>query len=301
MASLESTFPPQALSDGLTSLVPEGMALPCDLGRYRLLERHAHHHSSELFRAEDLSTGRQVAIKAFTGQEASSGGKAFLKEGRALARLKHPRIAQIYDCLALGGIHCLVMEWVDGVPLTESFPAMEHPEKVGPVLEGIFAALEEAHRCGLVHRDLKPEHVLVTAKAEVKLIDFGLVKRFGAALDSLSSTPLALAWRGTPAYMAPEQIKGDVLDWRADQFSLAMVLTQWLCGRHPFYGSNPAVILHRIAYGEPDFASEGVRPRMEAVLRRALSKKADDRWPSLREFHSQLLMGWAELNGNSRR
>ena len=244
----------------------------------------------------DTAIGRQVAIKAFPRMKDSRGAAqtAFLKEGRALAILNHPHIAQIYDCLEIRGVPCLVMEWVVGVPLTE-IDTGTGQARIEAILRAIFSALEEAHRCGLIHRDLKPEHILAGEREGVKLIDFGLVKRFGTALDSLSSTPLEEAWRGTPAYMAPEQIKGGAVDWRADQFSLAIVLSEWLFGQHPFQGANPAIFLHRIAYEEPSFASGGQRnahPRIQSVLNRALAKRPDDRWPTLEAFRNRLFERW---------
>ena len=183
----------------------------------------------EVYKARDTRLDRIVAIKQLKGQHTAR----FQQEARAIAALNHPNICQIHDV----GQDYLVMEYIEGSPLKGPLAT---EDSIRLAIQ-IVSALEEAHGKRILHRDLKPGNILVTAKGSAKLLDFGLAK-----LVTDSDATQTLAVMGTPAYMSPEQAEGKPLDACSDVFSFGAVLYEMLSGRRAF-DSLAAVLRDRPA------------------------------------------------------
>ncbi|HYR61027.1 MAG TPA: PASTA domain-containing protein [Actinomycetota bacterium] len=209
-------------------------------GRYRVAARIGAGGMGEVFRARDQVLGRIVAVKVLPEQLAARPGfvERFRAEAQAAARVSHPNAVQVHDWGSSDGSYFMVMEYVRGRTLREVLAARGNvePAQAAALLGQVLAALEAAHASGLVHRDIKPENVLVTAAGEVKVTDFGISRM--AEQASTSSNLL-----GTASYAAPEQIRGETVDGRADLYAAGCVLYELICGAPPFEG-NVAHVLH---------------------------------------------------------
>ena len=224
----------------------------------------------EVYRARDTRLDRTVAIKV--SQEQFS--ERFAREALAIATLNHPHICTLHDV----GPDYLVMEFVDGTPLTGPRPMTEALRYAGQIAD----ALDHAHRRGVVHRDLKPANILVT-KSGIKLLDFGLAKKESPIQVDEATRTIAMTQAGTIMgtlqYMSPEQVEGKETDARSDIFSFGAVLYEMLTGKKAFDGTSPASVLAAVMKDEPQVPPELIGP-MEPVLRRCLAKDPDERWQS---------------------
>ena len=206
----------------------------------------------------------------------------FWREARAAARVNHPNICQIYEIGEDGGDLFIAMELLEGEPLSDRL--RQGPlsvSKAMPITLGMLSALSSLHQHGIVHRDLKPSNVFLTAHG-VKLLDFGLARPdIGSSLGpatGLTKTGLVM---GTPRYMAPEQVTGDTIDSRTDLFSVGAILYEMLAGKPPFGGRSVIEVLHATVHAQPAALSGSpVVAAVDRVIRRALSKRPDDRPPS---------------------
>src|SRR5690242_17173324 len=187
------------------------------LGPYEILASIGEGGMGEVWKARDTRLGRTVAIKQLKGEHTAR----FEQEARAIAALNHPHICQLYDI----GSDYLVLEYVEGETPKGPLPPAE---AVRLALE-IAGALEEAHRRGILHRDLKPANILVTTRGGAKMLDFGLAKLMADANTDVTQT-IEGTVLGTPAYMAPEQVEGRLLDARSEIFSFGAVLYEILSG-----------------------------------------------------------------------
>jgi len=247
-----------------------------------------------VYRAHDPRLERSVAIKVIGGDSASpeSTGR-LLREARSAAALDHPNAVAIFDVGEADGTPYIVMELVDGQTLRGAVGQATVPTalKVGWLVD-VARALAAAHRKGLVHRDIKPENVMVRADGVVKVLDFGIARRTigdvdpNAATSQAQPTLTAEGLRlGTPLYMAPEQIRGDGLDGRADQFSWGVLAYELLGGRLPWRGGVDALaVAASILTDDPAetvLGAAGVPARVRGVVLRALSKRPVDRFASM--------------------
>jgi hypothetical protein len=253
----------------------------------------------EVYRARDTRLGRTVALKVLssTGTRTTSGLERFQREAQAVSRLSHPHICTLYDMGDQDGVAFLVMEYIEGETLAERIEAGPLPlEQALRYGVQIAEALSEAHRQGVIHRDLKPGNVMVTRDG-VKLLDFGLAKlmqddgRDGAgATESLHLTEEGTLL-GTVAYMAPEQLEGGRADARTDIFALGTVLYEMATGRRAFVGKSRASLIAAILSSEqPPLATHQplTPPLLERVVRRCLAKDPEERWQSVRDLASEL-------------
>jgi eukaryotic-like serine/threonine-protein kinase len=209
--------------------------------RYRLDRRIGQGGMAEVWVATDVQLDRRVALKWLRPALASDPvvAERFRREAIAVARLNHPNIVAVHDVFEHDGRQAVVMQLVDGKSLRQ---LLDGQKRLGPELTihigaAIAGALDEAHRAGFVHRDVKPGNILVTSDGRVLLTDFGIAKGLDPDGDDLTSDNVMM---GTAKYLSPEQVRGKKLDGRADLYSLGLVLYECLAGRVPFLGESDA-------------------------------------------------------------
>ncbi len=253
-------------------------------GAYEVLEELGSGGMGKVYRAKNVTLERIVALKTLAPQLAADKDfvHRFLKEARVVARLNHPNIVQIYDFGCVDGIHYLAMEYVDGQSLRTHMKGGRFSEKDAViVIRQAVRALAVAHAAGIVHRDIKPDNLMFTSRAELKLVDLGIAKRVGED-QSLTLTGEAV---GTPQYISPEQIRGlKDIDARADIYSLGATFYHLVTGHAPYKGTSGALVMSmHLTHPLPDprqyepVLSEGVC----RVLRKMMAKERDERYPNV--------------------
>ena len=297
------------------------------IGRYELVERRGEGGMGVVFRARDPDLDRDVAIKVLragdgTGPDSPAAvdsaprQRRLLREAQAMARLRHDNLVTVYDVGTMGRLVFIAMEYVHGQTLREWLAAAPRTWRE---IVGLFVSagrgLSAAHQAGVVHRDFKPDNVLVGDDGHVRVVDFGLAAPIGddegdgaegagvpapdapvtggappgagGFSERLTHTGAVL---GTPAYMAPEQHQGRTVDARTDQFSYAVALYEALYRRRPFGGETYAQIMASVLSGapEPPPSRTEVPAAIGAVLMRALSLEPADRFPSIDDLVAQL-------------
>jgi eukaryotic-like serine/threonine-protein kinase len=251
-----------------------------------------------VYRAHDARLGRRVALKVISegGVEGadSDAHVRLLREARAAAALDHPNAVAIFDVGEHEGAPYIVMELVEGQTLRGAVGDASVPVATRVAqLADVARALAGAHKRGLVHRDIKPENVMVRDDGMVKVLDFGIARRAGGSIDphAITQTPALPTLTvdgvklGTPVYMAPEQIRGDPLDGRADQFSWGVLAYELLAGRLPWRGSSDALAVMASVLTDPVSRApldQAAVPRgVQEVVLRALAKRPEERFPSM--------------------
>ncbi|MBI2214565.1 MAG: serine/threonine protein kinase [Acidobacteria bacterium] len=253
-------------------------------GAYHLVSLIGAGGMGEVWKAEDESLRRTVAIKilpAANAQDRESNDR-FKREARTAAQLNHPNIATIFSIDQFEDRAFIVMEYVDGEPLSKLILGSRlNPGEVIAIARSVADALAEAHEKGIVHRDIKPDNVVVSGR-QVKVLDFGIAKRYGLDGESPGAAKSDTEFRtqagiivGTVQYMSPEQAMGKKLDGRSDIFSLGVVMYEALTGKLPFVGDSPALTLTRIIRDDPPHVrvtKPGLSPKLGAVVMRCLEK-----------------------------
>ncbi len=267
------------------------------LGPYEILEAIGAGGMGEVYKARDTRLGRDVALKVLAAHVASRPEfrQRFEREARAVASLNHPHICQLYDIGREGETDYLVMEYLDGEPLSARLrKGALPPAQTVELARQIADALGQAHRKGVVHRDLKPGNIMLT-RAGAKLLDFGLAKTSPVVEGSDASTlTSALTSRGhilgTLQYMAPEQLQGKEADPRSDIFALGGVLYEAATGRRAFEASDPASLIAAILERDPPPASlqSLTPPALDRLIRVCLNKDPDQRWQNAHDLLPQL-------------
>jgi serine/threonine protein kinase len=264
------------------------------LGRYQIKGVLGKGAMGLVYDGHDPKLNRRVAIKTIltrTLDEATARhySMRFKREVRAVARLNHPNIVQVYDFATEGDLAYVVMEYIQGRELKNCFEAGERFD-LGTIIRlmtELLDALDFAHEAGVIHRDIKPANVMIDARSHAKLTDFG-VARFTEP-DGDQEATRAGTIIGTPSYMSPEQIQGQAVDRRTDIFAAGIVFYQFLTGRKPFEGTQWA-LAKKIIQDDPVWPSAVVQipQAIDRVVARALAKAPEHRYQTARSFAASL-------------
>jgi serine/threonine protein kinase/tetratricopeptide (TPR) repeat protein len=260
------------------------------IGPYRIVRKLGEGGMGIVYQAEDERLHRAVAIKTIRDAGDGSARERFLREARAAASLSHPNVCQLFDIGDEEGRPFLVMELLDGEPLTERLLRGALPlQEASQTALAILTALEALHSRGFVHRDLKPSNVFVT-KHGVKLLDFGLAREAPLAATSDATTtpgarggPLTKSGMivGTPRYMAPEQLLSAPVDARTDLFAAGSLLFEMISGKPPFDEENTMRLLHAVVYeNPPNLSGSAAITAINRIIHRAMAKRPEDRYAS---------------------
>lgn len=246
-----------------------------------------------VFKAKQLSLDRYVAIKVLPKRlsENQEFVDRFYREGRAAARLNHANIVQAYDVGESGGYHYFVMEFIDGQTvydlLSGNRPVQE--SKALQIMLQTAKALQHAHEQGLIHRDVKPKNLMLTKAGDMKLADMGLAREIG---DYATAAAEAGRAYGTPYYISPEQIRGEIkIDARADIYGLGATFYHMVAGRVPFDGTSPSAVMHKHLKDPlipPDHLNKTLSSGVGEIIEVMMAKNQDDRYPNCAELITDL-------------
>jgi len=269
------------------------------ISHYRILEKLGRGGMGEVYLAEDIQLGRKVAIK-FLPKEVATDERAkqrLLREAQTAATLDHPHICAIYEVGQEGENSFIVLQYVEGETLASRIKRQlpDLREALAIALQ-VADALNEAHARGIIHRDIKPENIMLTARSQVKVLDFGLAKfvRDPNIIEGDTASMLSIPGMviGTVPYMSPEQVRGEELDCRSDIFSFGTVLYELLSGRRPFEAKSSAEIISAILTKEPppinrsSLAHSGTAE--EGLIRKCLEKDAALRYQTMGDLIADL-------------
>jgi LSD1 subclass zinc finger protein len=272
--------------------MPTSTVLPEQFGRYRVLKKLGEGGMGAVYLAEDGQLGRKVALKVphFGPEDGPEVIERFYREARVAASIEHANICAVHDVGQVDGVHYLTMPYIDGVSLAQQLNRKQPwpPERAAALVIRLATALHAVHQRGIMHRDLKPQNIMLRAGDDPVIMDFGLAR----ALDQGDRLTRTGAVVGTPAYMSPEQIMGDprAVGCATDIYSLGVILYELLTGQLPFPGPGPALfgqILHAEAQ-PPSTVRPGLDPVLDAVCRKAMAKKAAERYASMGELAAAL-------------
>jgi len=256
---------------------------------YQIISKLGSGAMATVFKAKQLSLDRIVAIKVLPKKLSENADYVdrFYKEGKAAARLNHPNIVQAIDVGEAGGYHYFVMEYVEGRTLgddLESGKVYSEAEALDVIVQ-IGRALEHAHEHGFVHRDVKPKNIMMTRNGVAKLADMGLAR---AMADVEAAEAEAGKAYGTPYYISPEQIRGEVnIDFRADIYALGATLYHLVTGRVPFEGPTPAAVMHKHlkeALVPPDHINTSLSSGVGEVVEVMMAKDRNRRYASTKDM-----------------
>jgi serine/threonine protein kinase/Flp pilus assembly protein TadD len=264
------------------------------VGRYKIERELGRGGMGVVYLANDPMLGRRVAIKTIHFEITDAAQREYLRtqllrDARASAGLSHPNVVNVHDILESGDTTYLVMEYIAGETLLSRIHRPPAPDAAWllRVLRDIAAALDYTHRKGVVHRDIKPGNIMIDQHARVRIMDFGLAR--ATAQSTASSTGMVA---GTIQYMSPEQIRGEALDGRADQFSMAAVAYEMLTGKPLFEALSPVTLAQKILNETPLMAhvqNPQLREATSAVLAKALDRQPQGRYPTCTAFVDALI------------
>jgi serine/threonine-protein kinase len=264
------------------------------IGRYQITRELGRGAMGVVYHAIDPVIGRPVAIKTLRLRDVDDADhrrrlrERLFREARSAGALSHPGIVTIYDMDEVDGLAYIAMEFVDGETLDEilSRPKLISKDRLTEVLRQAAAALDYAHRKGVIHRDVKPANIMIDAAGAVKITDFGIAK-----ITQLEGQTLTGVLVGTPNYMSPEQVQGHDIDGRSDQFSLAVIAYEMLTGERPFAGEQISTVVYKIVSEQPapvQNINTSLNEGVDRALRKALHKKPDRRYSTCTAFTTGL-------------
>jgi len=256
---------------------------------YRVLSSLGTGGMAEVYRAEQVSLNRTVAIKKLKSSLGQNPEmlERFYREGKSTANLQHENIVQVYQMGKAGEEYYIVMEYVEGKDL-KSILKVSGPiswQIAGLIIQEVAKGLGFAHQRGYIHRDIKPGNIMVSQRGEVKIMDFGIVRRIDSELTKTG------AFLGTPSYMSPEQLKGENITPGSDLFSLGVVFYEILAGEKPFRAETEPSLIHKIVNEKPKSIRKlnpGVPWRMARIIKRLLNKNPKKRFESAEELAKAL-------------
>jgi serine/threonine protein kinase len=260
-------------------------------GKYRILHEVGQGGMAVVHKGVDTTLDREVAIKVLHPHLASRADSRIRlqREARAVARLNHPNIVEIYDYSGLDSDESfIVTEYIRGETLKEFIdrhdPAL--PEIGAMIVHEIAGAVAHAHDAGIIHRDIKPENIMIRDDGRLKLMDFGI-----AQIAELQAMTITGALVGSPAHMSPEHVEGKTLDWRADVFSLGTLLYTLAARRLPFESASPHALLRQILearYDDPRIHNPAISRRLYQIIAQCLKREPDERYESARALQDAL-------------
>ena len=258
-------------------------------GKYKIIEVLGRGGMGIVYKAEDTKLKRNVALKFLPPEliQNEEAKERFVLEAQAAAALSHPNVCTIHEIDEEEDRSFIAMEYVDGQSLRAKIEKgpLELDEALNISIQ-VAEGLEEAHKKGIIHRDIKSANIMVTDRGQAKIMDFGLAKVKRGTLLTREGTTL-----GTVAYMSPEQARGEVIDHRSDIWSLGVVIYEMLTGQLPFKGDREASILYSVVHEEPKLLKEIKRdlpPELQQIINRALKKKPESRYSSAPEISKDL-------------
>jgi serine/threonine-protein kinase len=248
---------------------------------------------ARVFRARDELLSREVALKVLNERLSTDNSfvERFRREAQTAANLNHPNIVSLFDYGADDGKYFIVMEYIDGRPLSDIVrsegPLL--PERAAEIASDVAKGLARAHAAGLVHRDIKPGNIMITSTGQTKVTDFGIARALTTDGDqTMTQTGMVI---GTAAYLSPEQAQGNPVDARSDVYSLGCVLYEMLTGAAPFTGDTPLSIAYkhvRENAEKPSALNPDVPDALDSIVLKAMAKNPDNRYPSALEMGEDL-------------
>jgi len=274
--------------------------LGTQVSHYRILELVGEGGMGRVYKAQDLTLDRVVAIKVLKSDRTDESQRSFLREAQAISRIHHASVVTIYEVIEDAGTTCLVMQFVEGMSLRDRLdrdpPGLE--EALG-IACCVGAGLRAAHEIGVVHRDLKPENVMVEPGGQCRVLDFGI-----ARLANRSTLREKGKLFGTLPYMAPEQIQGQETDARTDVYGLGVLLYEMLTGTRPFVSKEEVPLLYDILNSDPASPEQhrsGLPPGLDRIVMQALRKKPGDRYSDVAAMLHDLEIVRAEIRAQPKR
>jgi len=267
-----------------------------NISHYRIISKLGAGGMGEVYLADDTQLGRKVAIKFLPAELAAdaTAKKRLTREAKAAATLDHPNICAIHEVGEEDSRTFIVMQYVEGGTLAAHLGrrSLELQESLAIAIQ-IAEALSEAHSRGIIHRDVKPQNIMITSRGQVKVMDFGLAKSVTAEMSteseaetqSLLTEPGTIL--GTVPYMSPEQVRGEQLDARSDNFSFGTVMYEMVSGHHPFAAENPAGTIAAILTREPPLLARYLREmpaELERIVTKALHKNREERYQGMKDM-----------------
>jgi serine/threonine protein kinase len=273
------------------------------IGRYKIVRELGRGAMGVVYHAIDPNIGRPVAIKTIQlggprkPDEQERLRERLFREARSAGMLSHPGIVTIYDVEQQGELAYIAMEFVDG-PTLDQLLSDAQPlaaSRMFGILAQTAAALDYAHSKGIVHRDIKPANIMIAGDGTAKITDFGIAKITAAEQFTMTGSIV-----GTPHYMSPEQVQGQAVDGRSDQFSLAVIAFEMLTGEKPYTGEHLTTVVYKIVAEEPvapHRINSTLSGPIENALRKGLAKKAEARYRTCSEFIDALEKACASTKG----
>ena len=273
------------------------------IGRYKIVRELGRGAMGVVYHAIDPNIGRPVAIKTINlatvlkPDEQERMRERLFREARSAGILSHPGIVTIYDVEQQGDLAYIAMEYVDGPTLDQLLaqPQALPPDRMFSILAQTAVALDYAHGKGIVHRDVKPANIMIAANGSAKITDFGIAKITASEQFTMTGSIV-----GTPHYMSPEQVQGQAVDGRSDQFSLAVIAFEMLTGEKPYTGEHLTTVVYKIVAEEPPSPhriNSSLGSEIESVLKKGLAKKPEARYGSCTEFTEALERACAANKG----